>query len=63
MLKVSGEALQGRLGSGIDPGIMTAIAREVKPAVEAGVQVAIVVGGACSAGAVVCNFMRLLRSL
>ena len=45
MLKVSGEALSGTSGFGIDPEVVQTIAREVAEASLAGVQVAVVVGG------------------
>ena len=45
MLKVSGEALEGSLSFGIDPGVLKTIAQEVAAAVREGVEVAIVVGG------------------
>ena len=45
MLKVSGEALAGENGFGIDPDVVHRIAREVAEASMAGVQVAVVVGG------------------
>ncbi|KAL6781304.1 hypothetical protein ACKKBG_A10600 [Auxenochlorella protothecoides x Auxenochlorella symbiontica] len=45
MLKISGEALQGPAGYGVDPAILSGIARDVAAAVAAGVQVAVVVGG------------------
>ncbi len=45
LLKLSGEALQGKLGYGIDPAIADFIAKQVKAVSELGVQVAIVVGG------------------
>lgn len=45
MLKVSGEALQGNQGFGMDPSVLEAIAAEVQAAHSRGVQVAIVVGG------------------
>ena len=45
MLKVSGEALAGAAGHGVDPGVLDAVAREVRAASRAGVQVAVVVGG------------------
>lgn len=44
ILKLSGEALAGPKGFGLDPRIITAIAREVKEITDIGVQVAIVVG-------------------
>ena len=45
LLKLSGEALMGDLGYGIDPIIVQNIAQEVADIVTSGVQVAIVVGG------------------
>ncbi len=45
LLKLSGEALMGDLGYGIDPIIVQNIAQEVADVVASGVQVAIVVGG------------------
>ncbi|MES1025892.1 MULTISPECIES: UMP kinase [Cyanophyceae] len=45
LLKLSGEALMGDLGYGIDPTIVQEIAAEVAEVVNSGVQVAIVVGG------------------
>ena len=45
LLKLSGEALQGTGGFGIDPAVLDAIAREVAEVHALGVQVAIVIGG------------------
>lgn len=45
LLKLSGEALMGSLGYGIDPGVVQDIAQEVADVVSSGIQVAIVVGG------------------
>lgn len=45
LLKLSGEALMGEQGYGIDPGTITRIAAEVNDVRELGVEVAIVVGG------------------
>lgn len=45
LLKLSGEALAGDVGSGIDPAVVRHIADQVKEVVQRGVQVAIVVGG------------------
>lgn len=45
LLKLSGEALMGNLGYGIDPAIVEEIAAEIAEVVALGVQVAIVVGG------------------
>lgn len=45
VLKLSGEALAGSLGFGIDPDVVNAIARQIKDVVAHGVEMAIVVGG------------------
>ena len=45
VLKLSGEALQGRLGYGIDYDVTASIARQVKEVKGLGVEVAIVIGG------------------
>ncbi len=45
LLKLSGEALAGEQGYGIDPEVITAIAAEIKEVVALGVQVALVIGG------------------
>jgi uridylate kinase len=45
LLKLSGEALQGDKGGGIDPAILEKIARELKEVHEMGLQVALVIGG------------------
>ncbi len=45
LLKLSGEALMGSLGYGIDPVVVQDIAQEVAQVVANGIQVAIVVGG------------------
>ncbi|MGK7923823.1 MAG: UMP kinase [Spirulina sp.] len=45
LLKLSGEALMGGLGYGIDPQVVADIAREISEVVKIGVQIAIVVGG------------------
>ncbi|CUX96921.1 UMP kinase [Candidatus Doolittlea endobia] len=45
LLKLSGEALQGSEGFGIDVSVLDRIAQEVKELVELGVQVGAVVGG------------------
>ena len=44
LLKLSGEALMGNLGYGIDPAVVAEIAQEVADIAKSGVQVAIVVG-------------------
>ena len=45
LLKLSGEALMGAQQYGIDPDRLKAYARDIRAAVEAGVQVALVIGG------------------
>lgn len=45
LLKLSGEALMGSLGYGIDPVVVQSIAQEVAQVVSEGIQIAIVVGG------------------
>ena len=45
VLKLSGEALAGTQGFGIDPVIISSIAKQVKEVAELGVEVAVVVGG------------------
>jgi uridylate kinase len=45
LLKLSGEALGGEQGYGIDPRTITAIANEVKRVVALGVQLSLVIGG------------------
>jgi len=45
LLKLSGEALAGEQGYGIDPRTITTIANEVKEVVECGVQLSLVIGG------------------
>ncbi len=45
VLKISGEALAGKKGFGIDQDILNSIAEEIKDIHELGVEVAIVVGG------------------
>jgi uridylate kinase len=44
LLKLSGEALMGKLDYGVDPDRIVAIARQVKVVVDSGVELAIVVG-------------------
>ncbi len=44
-LKLSGEALQGAQGYGIDPEVLATIAGEVKDVLELGVQTSVVIGG------------------
>lgn len=45
LLKLSGEALAGKKGFGLDPDVVNSIAIQIKDIVDMGVQVAIVVGG------------------
>ncbi|HLS07833.1 UMP kinase [Lentibacillus sp.] len=45
VLKLSGEALSGKQGYGIDPQVIQSIASQIKEVAELGVEVAIVVGG------------------
>jgi uridylate kinase len=45
VLKLSGEALMGELGYGIDPAVASFIAKQIEATVAHGVQVAVVVGG------------------
>lgn len=45
VLKLSGEALAGELGYGIDPSVIQSVAKQVKEIVELDVEVAVVVGG------------------
>jgi uridylate kinase len=45
VLKLSGEALAGTLGYGIDPPVLDRVGAEVRDVTELGVQVAIVIGG------------------
>ena len=45
VLKLSGEALQGRLGYGIDYDVTASIARQIKEIRKTGVEIALVIGG------------------
>jgi len=45
LLKLSGEALVGEEGFGIDPKVLDRMALEIKSLIEAGVQVGLVIGG------------------
>lgn len=45
LLKLSGEALQGEQGYGIDPKVISEIAEQIKSIVEGGIELAITVGG------------------
>jgi len=45
VLKISGEALQGKKGYGIDPNVILSIARQIKEVKDLGCEIAIVIGG------------------
>ena len=45
VLKLSGEALQGKLGFGIDPAVLDDLAQQIKEVHALGVQVSVVIGG------------------
>ena len=45
LLKLSGEALMGDVGYGIDPAVLESLAEQIKTVTQDGVEVAIVVGG------------------
>ena len=45
VLKISGEALAGSQGYGLDPAVLVRIGAEVREVIDLGVQVAIVIGG------------------
>src|SRR4028118_1056218 len=45
LLKISGEALAGEVGFGLDGAVLTRIAQEIASVREAGVELAIVTGG------------------
>lgn len=45
LIKLSGEALMGSHGYGIDPSVAQSIGEEIREVYELGVQVAIVIGG------------------
>jgi uridylate kinase len=45
LLKLSGEALAGRQGYGIDPEILARVAEELGEVVKLGIQIAVVIGG------------------
>ncbi len=45
LLKLSGEALAGEQGYGIDPDVINGIAAEIKEVIALGVEVAVVIGG------------------
>src|SRR5699024_8096323 len=45
VLKLSGEALSGEQGNGIEPKIIKSVAEQVKEVAELGVEIAIIVGG------------------
>jgi uridylate kinase len=45
LLKLSGEALAGKQGYGIDPDIINGIAKEIREVADLGLEIAIVIGG------------------
>lgn len=45
VLKLSGEALSGKQGYGIEPSVIQSVAKQVKEVAELGLEIAIVVGG------------------
>ena len=45
LLKLSGEALMGEEGFGIDPKVLDRMGQEIKELVELGIQVGVVIGG------------------
>ncbi len=45
LLKVSGEALMGEQSFGIDPGMLSRVASEIKAVTDLSVQVCLVIGG------------------
>ena len=45
LIKLSGEALMGNEGFGIDPKVLDRMAQEIKELVELGIQVGLVIGG------------------
>ncbi|MFG6118279.1 MULTISPECIES: UMP kinase [Thalassobacillus] len=45
VLKLSGEALSGKQGFGLDPAIIQSVAKQIKEVAELGVEIAVVVGG------------------
>ncbi|TLM78882.1 MAG: uridine monophosphate kinase, partial [Actinobacteria bacterium] len=45
LLKLSGEALLGDVGYGIDPKVLKSLAEQIRPVAHGGVELAIVVGG------------------
>ena len=61
VLKLSGEALQGRLGYGIDYSVTDSIARQIKEVKKLGVEIAIVIGGGNTAMDAARSALRLQR--
>ena len=45
LLKISGESLMGERSYGIDPGMVTRVAEEIKHVIEQGVEICLVIGG------------------
>ena len=63
LLKLSGEALAGDVGYGIDPKVVDALADEIADIVEDEVEVAVVVGGGNTAAADVIYLARICRKV
>ncbi len=62
LLKLSGEALQGRQKYGIDPRVVTTVAEEIKDVKKLGLEIAIVIGGGNIFRGVVASAKGLERS-
>lgn len=63
LLKLSGEALQGRQKYGLDPKAITSIGKEIKDVWKLGLQIAIVVGGGNIFRGVVASARDMERSI
>src|SRR5699024_8026326 len=63
VLKLSGEALSGKQGYGIEPDIIQSVAQQVKDVSQLGVEIAIVVGGGNIWREKVGSQMRMYRSI
>jgi len=61
LLKLSGEALMGDQGYGIDHAVLDTITSEVKEVVNLGVEVAIVIGGVMVASVVAALLVATTR--
>ncbi len=63
LLKLSGEALQGRQKYGLDPKVITSVAEELKDVRELGLEIAVVVGGGNIFRGVVTSAKGMERSI